>query len=342
MRFSRATGDLHSLSATDVKLLALVYTLEAQKYGTDHLRKQPLPPQIQTKSKYKGKDPPGWGNTANPEEWGEVDKYGDDGYLLERKSSSVSSELKVHSRVLGVQPLFGEDVEIDENEDGTEKEETSTFSHVIDKEVDHQVIQEKGESKPSATESDSNIFGKSVHSGERIRESIFEGKKNVAVGVDASKLEGENSGELGENKVDSSGEWVKPRSRSTRRKHLRRELAKAARESESKDPEPLGDVEEEIREEMEGEGVLEEEDEGKEPEGTWLEDGQEGELEGGDREHGGEESGIERNNSNKIRESPVESSVACLTSDFAMQNVLLQMGLRLITFEGFRVKELHR
>lgn len=37
-RFARATGDMHSLSAVDVKLVALAYTLEAAAYGTTHLR----------------------------------------------------------------------------------------------------------------------------------------------------------------------------------------------------------------------------------------------------------------------------------------------------------------
>ena len=37
-RFARATGDLHSLSAVDTKLVALAYTLEAATYGTSHLR----------------------------------------------------------------------------------------------------------------------------------------------------------------------------------------------------------------------------------------------------------------------------------------------------------------
>lgn len=36
------------------------------------------------------------------------------------------------------------------------------------------------------------------------------------------------------------------------------------------------------------------------------------------------------------------SSVACATNDFAMQNVILQMGLRLLTPSGVRVHQLHR
>lgn len=37
-----------------------------------------------------------------------------------------------------------------------------------------------------------------------------------------------------------------------------------------------------------------------------------------------------------------ESSVACITSDFAMQNVILQMGLRLVAPGGMQIRELHR
>ena len=36
-----------------------------------------------------------------------------------------------------------------------------------------------------------------------------------------------------------------------------------------------------------------------------------------------------------------ESNVASVTADFAMQNVLLQMGLRLVTPDGRRIKEVH-
>ncbi|KAJ0049586.1 hypothetical protein Pint_15181 [Pistacia integerrima] len=37
-----------------------------------------------------------------------------------------------------------------------------------------------------------------------------------------------------------------------------------------------------------------------------------------------------------------ESSVACITGDFAMQNVLLQMGLRLLAPGGMQIRQLHR
>ena len=39
--FAQATGDLHSLSLVDLKLLALAYSLEKAAHGDCHLRKHP-------------------------------------------------------------------------------------------------------------------------------------------------------------------------------------------------------------------------------------------------------------------------------------------------------------
>lgn len=40
-KFAQATGDLHSLSLADLKLLALSYSLEKAAHGDEHLRKHP-------------------------------------------------------------------------------------------------------------------------------------------------------------------------------------------------------------------------------------------------------------------------------------------------------------
>lgn len=39
--FSKKTGDYPSLSATDIKVLALTYQLELEHVGSQHLRKEP-------------------------------------------------------------------------------------------------------------------------------------------------------------------------------------------------------------------------------------------------------------------------------------------------------------
>lgn len=39
--FTKKTGDYPSLSATDIRLIALTYQLEAQHVGTDHIKTRP-------------------------------------------------------------------------------------------------------------------------------------------------------------------------------------------------------------------------------------------------------------------------------------------------------------
>ncbi|GIL95464.1 hypothetical protein Vretimale_1488, partial [Volvox reticuliferus] len=73
-RFARETGDIHSLSAVDLKLLALAHTLEVAVHGTSHLREHPV--QVRTFEKHKSRPRalPGWGRVSNPEDWKVVDE----------------------------------------------------------------------------------------------------------------------------------------------------------------------------------------------------------------------------------------------------------------------------
>ncbi|XP_054818002.1 RNA-binding NOB1-like protein [Prosopis cineraria] len=70
IKFAKATGDLQTLSDVDLKLIALTYTLEAQIHGTKHLRDIPPPVQVVNVRRLPEKDMPGWGsNVPNLEEW---------------------------------------------------------------------------------------------------------------------------------------------------------------------------------------------------------------------------------------------------------------------------------
>ena len=80
--FAQQTGDAYTLSLEDVRLLAVAYTLEEELNGTAHLRAAPPPVRSHVKGSAKAAMP-GWGTTAQCEEWDAIDAVADhaDGVL---------------------------------------------------------------------------------------------------------------------------------------------------------------------------------------------------------------------------------------------------------------------
>lgn len=74
--FAARTGDLYQLSTEDVRLIALAYTYEAELYGIEHLRTEPVPVRAQG-GKAAGQKLPGWG--ATDAGWEAIDKVPDEG-----------------------------------------------------------------------------------------------------------------------------------------------------------------------------------------------------------------------------------------------------------------------
>lgn len=56
VRFARATGDIHALSAADVRLIALAHGLEVAAHGSGHLRDLPEVPVVQKKKVHDHKE----------------------------------------------------------------------------------------------------------------------------------------------------------------------------------------------------------------------------------------------------------------------------------------------
>ena len=67
------------------------------------------------------------------------------------------------------------------------------------------------------------------------------------------------------------------------------------------------------------------------------EDGEEGQEEGEEGTAGGSEVGTETTAADEVLHINTTSTILSVTSDFAMQNVLLQMGLRLVTRDGQQI-----
>ncbi|XP_010274767.1 PREDICTED: RNA-binding protein NOB1-like [Nelumbo nucifera] len=375
--FARATGDLHTLSDVDLKLIALTYTLEAQIHGIKHLRDNPPPIHMVNVKRLAEKEMPGWGsNVPNLEEW-------------EALEHAVDTDGNHNSRIL---PLKDLNLNIIPYNAQLNCEDAST---------------ENGGESHCDDQDDVNHSSKEprryMHTKKEIK---IEGKKMVANGIDASQGQFD----------DNSNNWLPAVSRSTHRRYLRRktrrELTEASLEKEDY-PDVETDVKNNVEEtsshglnnssegmqtinEISVEDVTTEEKYDDNDLSSILKqmrlEADPLEILQEDEEHSlfSVEQGtcdpvaVEAisNNTNTAAERNVkickeasehmeissqtseiidassvddnsseqswmlrslsESTVACLTSDFAMQNVILQIGLRLRTPTGMQIHELHR
>ncbi|KAJ6821884.1 RNA-binding protein NOB1 [Iris pallida] len=80
VKFARETGDLQTLSDVDLKLIALTYMLESQIHGTSHLRDSPPPLKVVNVKNLPEAQMPGWGsNVPNLAEWEALEKLEEGG-----------------------------------------------------------------------------------------------------------------------------------------------------------------------------------------------------------------------------------------------------------------------
>lgn len=306
IKFARETGDLQTLSDVDLKLIALTYTLEAQIHGTEHLRDSPPPVHTVNVKRLPEKELPGWGsNVPNLEEWEALEQQAED------------KPNPPNSKILPLKDL--------------------NLNVISDADSEVQEVAEGDVWRPR------RYFPKK-------KEINIEGNKMVADGIDASQ--GEYDGD--------SGDWMPAVSRSTHRRYLRRKARREHYEALSEkdgvsvdgeitegknDDESLSSTLNQMRlEEDSLEGV----EEGHESiEGEQV-DAVSETLD--HLEHSShisdsvDTSNVEDDDSEQswMLRSLSESSVACVTGDFAMQNVLLQMGLRLVAPGGMQIRQLHR
>ncbi|KAF3323156.1 RNA-binding protein NOB1 [Carex littledalei] len=305
VKFARETGDLQTLSDVDIKLIALTYMLEAQIHGTEHLKESPPPLTILNVKNFKESPMPGWGsNVPNLAEWEALDQ-------ISKKGPDNSG-----SHILPLKDL-------DENSSNLGEESKEVLPS--------DVVGEKKRATPN-------------------KEVDLTAKKMIACGIDAT------GGEAGENDDD----WLPAVSRSTHRRYLRRKARREERETvlEEETNHSLAD------EQIDNSDQKEESEENNNINlESFIEDLEkldiDGEMEGsvdvpngddrndvqGEMEGSVDVSNGDDGNSSEqswMLRSLSDSSVACITSDFAMQNVLLQIGLRLLAPGGMQIRQLHR
>lgn len=335
INFARATGDLQTLSDVDLKLIALTYTLETQIHGTKHLRETPPPLHVVNVKKLPEKELAGWGsNIPNIKEWEALENE------IEDKSNSHSKILRLNELNLNAPP----GIDFPNSENGL-----------------------MGNSEEDKEEQNSRKPRRYLP---KKREVKIEGKKMVADGIDASK---------GEVDVNAS-DWLPAVSRSTHRRFLRRKARREMYDTSSEKDQLMRESSEEANVEnvILEEGKFTEEKHGAEDISEILKqmrieekdseevgvnsEGNLNETFEGDGAEIGKNGGFDEieisslndgsaltscmdddtSEENWMLRSLSESSVACVTSDFSMQNVILQMGLRLLAPGGMQIRQLHR
>ncbi|XP_073300007.1 RNA-binding NOB1-like protein [Primulina huaijiensis] len=370
INFARATGDLQTLSDVDLKLIALTYTLEVQIHGTHHLRDTPPPIQTVNVKRLPEKDLPGWGsNVPNIEEW----------EALEREFDSVSN---LDSKILPVKDLNLELNSDDQLSIKNVPSQDGSVSHFESLEVGDdgvrkprryfppKKIEVKIEGKKTVVDGidasqgqfDDNsgdwrpAVSRSTHRRYLRRKSRREIDSEIPELRDSldtsSNVENENlddsecpellMDESYEQGTDCNSKDVKVRNKNNGDEDISIYFNKMKLEEESLTSFQDGH---ELHSPSEGVGSksIKLTDAAQEDVSINDEELQNLEIrsqisEMADTSHTDD---ISSEQSWTLR-SLSESSVACITSDFAMQNVLLQMGLRLLAPGGIQIRELHR
>lgn len=351
IKFARATGDLQTLSDVDLKLIALTYTLEAQIHGTKHIRDCPPPVHVVNAKTLHEKDMPGWGsNVPNLKEWEAIEHVAGD-------ASDPSN-----SRILPLQDLnmnIVDDGNDEKSEDGS-KASSENHEDVVEGSRRKRYLPKKREVKiegkkmvadgidASQGEFDDDAgdwrpaVGRSTHRRYLRRKSRREYYAALAE-KDAEKDEAEDNND---NVV------VEDTNRLENGVPKGNEIKEGNKDGE----ENISVILERMRlEEEEEEDSMKGLEEGKELEPDDTELVESNEAVGANVDMGNEgldhvemlsqtNESVDDGSSEQswMLRSLSESSVACVTSDFAMQNVLLQMGLRLLAPGGMQIHELHR
>ncbi|KAI4377871.1 hypothetical protein MLD38_015434 [Melastoma candidum] len=363
IKFARATGDLQTLSDVDLKLIALTYTLEAQIHGTKHLKDCPPPVNVVHKKRLPENDMPGWGNNvSNLAEWEALEHEvedrsnvntrilplkdinlnvvaNDDGAgdgSLDAKgggSSEVHESVESNSQKFRRQPLKKNEINIEGKKmvaDGIDASQgefgddagdwmpavsRSTHRRYLRRKARREyyaALSEKGHEQDGDTDGSEDpdatkgVEEDSLHQDYDgpLTDRISEGKGTTHI----ANGEGDISSILKQMRLEEDSTCA-----------IEEEPNNVAMESMAhNDSEAAGDDIGIVGEELSQSDIS----------------SQSGADEGLLDDQSSEQSWMVRSLS--------ESSVACITSDFAMQNVILQIGLRLLAPGGKQIRQLHR
>ncbi|KAI3422739.1 uncharacterized protein J3R85_011825 [Psidium guajava] len=380
IKFARATGDLQTLSDVDLKLIALTYVLEAQIHGTNHLRDCPLPVHTVNIKRLPENDMPGWGkNVPNLEEWEALEHEAEEktntpSRILPLKDLNLNIITEdSHSKDDSAGDNHSADHKDVEGSSAKyrrfppkKKDITIEGKKMVADGIDAsqgQFDDNAGDWMPAVSRSTHRRYLRRKGRREYFemlseKESQHDAEKDTDdCSIDDIKGSGELSHQCPEEVLSANGtseesEIVK---RVEGGEHLSSILKQMRLEEDSASA---------LREGIEHNlsSAVMESNEAMLSEATSA-DAAEAEAEavgGDDADNASEDTDqleiLSQNNESNdasyrddesseqswVLRSLSESSVACVTGDFAMQNVILQMGLRLLAPGGMQIRQLHR
>ncbi|KAL0327799.1 UNVERIFIED_CONTAM: RNA-binding NOB1-like protein [Sesamum angustifolium] len=370
--FAKATGDLQTLSDVDLKLIALTYTLEAQIHGTQHIRESPSPIHTVNVKRLPEKDLPGWGsNVPNLEEWEALDQVVDNG------PNPKSRILPVKDLSFGINSTDEQSIENGSCRDGSESQipnqEDGDFAFrkprkYLPKKTEVKIEGKKmvadgidasqgaiddnaGDWRPAVSRSTHRRYLRRKARREMNEASSELGdQEGTIANVENENLDDDQCPELvldenfehGTNGKLEGGEISNEKNRD---EDISAVLDKMKLEGGPMMPSQDVDELNVPIEENESNGVKVTDSAYVAPNEVEFTDHEPGNTEIiGQTDEDIDASHLDEMSSEQswTLRSLSESSVACVTSDFAMQNVLLQMGLRLLAPGGMQIRELHR
>jgi RNA-binding protein NOB1 len=109
-----------------MKLLALAHTLEVAAHGSAHLRTHAAAPKMAPKHKTRTRGLPGWGNVPNPEDWAVVDAVPDNehsGTVSGSRIAQQAQELELDGGLVGSGDAEGTEQQDEDESEGEAGEE---------------------------------------------------------------------------------------------------------------------------------------------------------------------------------------------------------------------------
>ncbi|XWS49922.1 hypothetical protein CRYUN_Cryun12cG0044500 [Craigia yunnanensis] len=370
IKFARATGDLQTLSDVDLKLIALTYTLESQIHGTNHLRDAPPPVHVVNVKRLPERDLPGWGsNVPNLEEWEALERDAEDGLnsnsrilplkdlnmnivssdnrsedgLVETKGETHSEnqeeveqgfrmprrylpqkkEVKIEGKKMVADGIDASQGQFDDNDDSwLPAVSRSTHRRYLRRKARreyYKALVEKDCQEDTGKNMDQNNVEDASGPDKLLQQSAEEAHSGYEISEEAERVEVEK----GDGDLCSILKQMRLEEDSVRTLQEAKEADTTLEEAVSDDNVNLAvevDKVDLVNEELD---QLEMSSQTNETvDASYADD-------------------VSSEQSWMLR-SLSESSVACVTGDFAMQNVLLQMGLRLLAPGGMQIRQLHR